>query len=656
MLFSKLVQVLLLAFCYVSFYKGENYAPLLSSSSTDSKPLELEDFQTEELLFWLGKGNGKYFLNQNLDTCLFDKCSCYTNADTKINISCLGDNNLNSFDRFPQCTIIKLNENFLYRFIDLLLIRDNNFTQIPDNSFANLNINNLHLENNSLVLIRNSSFSGIKNLNKLTLRERNLKIIEPMAFMPLKNILLELDLSNIQITDQFMNQFSRQINDITRLERLNLNNNMITQTDPEWFIRLKNLIILNLASNNITHLEKSSFKYLFNLERLVLKNNRLAGCLDQTPFLSRLKTLKRLNLASNYISCLPEFDNFEKLRYLDLSNNLIENITSKTFSNLNRLYVLDLNNNRIKNIHFDAFRTHEALFYLRLKNNYIDSIPSIKGLQSLLELDLSNQNGKLLKLNNYQFERLNAPIIMLTINLERNDIKSIEKSSFCSRFIKESFIDTIKISLQTLINILSLNPCLFIQLYSNNISSLMIDDVNNINHAKLNNNKSICVCELKAFLNKFKINPVGIDCNDYSISNQECINYYSRKCLNDINDYRCKLKVLSKEIDHEEETFNNNINNVYNYDNNINNNNYHNGNNVYKNEFLSNIEESSIVDNSTSKSRRNEYETDENNRNETLEFDLDNNCNSIHMFNFIKKIFYFIFYSLIGILIKKCFI
>ncbi len=138
----------------------------------------------------------------------------------------------------------------------------------------------------------------------------------------------------------------------------------------------------------------SAFQELVSLKRISLANNLFSGHLNQTPFESVKTSLVRIDLSHNEITKLPELGYLDKLRYLDLSHNLIENIDPVIFRFLFSLYSLDLSTNNISFIDKDAFLNLENLFYLRLGDNKLNEVPNVQTLTSLVVLDLKNQNGE----------------------------------------------------------------------------------------------------------------------------------------------------------------------------------------------------------------------------------------------------------------------
>ena len=155
--------------------------------------------------------------------------------------------------------------------IEFFLLKNNNFKQIPDKTFSNLRVGCLEVAGNYLESIGSNMFTGIKQLNRFLLtNEKNLKVIQKDAFMPIKYLLLELDLSSNDIDNSKMEQFSTELSNLHSLQQLTLNNNLLTSVKQKWFKDLSNLDVLNLGANFLKKIDQSAFQDLLNLKRISL--------------------------------------------------------------------------------------------------------------------------------------------------------------------------------------------------------------------------------------------------------------------------------------------------------------------------------------------------------------------------------------------------
>jgi len=470
------------------------------------------------------KKKEKSMYKNTTEACLFVDCSCQNVSDPKLAINCTGVIGVRGGISlyFPKRID---NENFMdfNNQIDTFIFAQNNFKTINEDTFKNLRINCLEFRENRIEVLKQNTFRGIKQINRLLLiNEKKLKTIQKDTFLPVKYLLLELDLSFNDINDTEFDRFSTEITKLSSLQQLNLNNNKLTAIKSKWFSNLTNLDILNLGYNNLKQIDPNGFTELRNLQRILLNNNQFSGHFDQAAFESLRPTLVRVTLANNKIKSLPVFGYLEKLRYLDLSNNSIELVETNTFTLLVNLYSLDLNNNFLSKIEKNAFASLSNLFYLKLKNNYLSKLPDISKMTSLVVLDLANQNGNLVTVNDYQFERVSMPNLALEVNLNQNDIINFKSKAFCSRNYEDSQLDSIGLSFKTFSSLIDSNHCVLTQLKP--IHSISNGNVSSFNrhvwtqvsiaddfHRELEGKENYCNCDLMLMFHYLKLNVTGLN-------------------------------------------------------------------------------------------------------------------------------------------------
>lgn len=123
------------------------------------------------------------------------------------------------------------------------------------------------------------------------------------------------------------------------------------------------------------------------------------------------------------------FDGFERLRTLDLSNNLITELSEETSFNQTDLRALDVSHNLIREIHGSPFRTLCSLEVLNLSGNALDCIPvdTFSGLRALITLDLSANNISVLE-NDIFATQSN----LQQLNLSKNQLETLSDDCFNS--------------------------------------------------------------------------------------------------------------------------------------------------------------------------------------------------------------------------------
>ena len=235
---------------------------------------------------------------------------------------------------------------------------------------------------------------------------------------------------------------------------------------PGWTQPLSSLRTLDLNSNNLDGFPPEAFCCLTYLEKLVLSNNRLsnsglgincnkAGELNSTcqpclpgvihldishnvirlldiNFSQDLPRLKYINASHCSLSVLsPDSQIPAGIEVLDLSNNILSDITADQFSNASHLYRLSLQNNRLKSLPQHFFRMIKNLTYLDMSGNLLTEttlhVAILEELTQLVWLDLSDNHVR----------KIQAPMLQGMVNLvelssSNCSLERIENTAFLS--------------------------------------------------------------------------------------------------------------------------------------------------------------------------------------------------------------------------------
>jgi len=105
-----------------------------------------------------------------------------------------------------------------------------------------------------------------------------------------------------------------------KLERVNLEENLLTIIEPNTFSGLTNLKELYFSHNNIKYIDWTTFEGSSSLEVIDLSNNEITS-IDENAF-SELKNLIDINLFQNQIRLFPNFP-CKMLQFINLSKNQI---------------------------------------------------------------------------------------------------------------------------------------------------------------------------------------------------------------------------------------------------------------------------------------------------------------------------------------------
>ncbi|XP_045386898.1 leucine-rich repeat-containing protein 49 isoform X2 [Lemur catta] len=162
---------------------------------------------------------------------------------------------------------------------------------------------------------------------------------------------------------------------------------------------------INLVSSSMPSfpiLQRSSEEKILYSDRLTLERQKLTVC----PIIDGEEHLRLLNFQHNFITRIQNISNLQKLIFLDLYDNQIEEISG--LSTLKSLRVLLLGKNRIKKIsnlenlkNLDVLDLHGNqitkienvnhlcdLRVLNLARNFLSHVDNLNGLDSLTELNL----------------------------------------------------------------------------------------------------------------------------------------------------------------------------------------------------------------------------------------------------------------------------
>ncbi|UXI23340.1 hypothetical protein NH340_JMT09283 [Sarcoptes scabiei] len=138
----------------------------------------------------------------------------------------------------------------------------------------------------------------------------------------------------------------------TTTQVIDLSGNVLTKLPPMVFVQrgLINLQRIYLADCQLIDVSAESFVKLSNLIELDLSNNSLTTIPSQS--LAECPGLRRLSLAGNRISDIKSrsFLPLIKLNWLDLSRNVIYHLDSDAFIGLRSLQMLKIQSNRLQTI------------------------------------------------------------------------------------------------------------------------------------------------------------------------------------------------------------------------------------------------------------------------------------------------------------------
>ncbi|CAH2000217.1 unnamed protein product [Acanthoscelides obtectus] len=182
------------------------------------------------------------------------------------------------------------------------------------------------------------------------------------------------------ITELYLaNNKIKQIEPNPNINRLDVHNNTISEF-PE---NLLDLVMLNMGTNNISHLPNNSILGN-NLIQLSLSQNHLTYI--PVMCFKKLKSLTNLDLSGNEISSFSfgTFDNLENLLYLNISDNKFKVLPIYALHSVNNLVSLSFSDNDLTDLNVDDLLKHlPSLSRVDFRGNKLPCQQLLEAVQKL---------------------------------------------------------------------------------------------------------------------------------------------------------------------------------------------------------------------------------------------------------------------------------
>ncbi|XP_039133978.1 receptor-like protein EIX1 isoform X2 [Dioscorea cayenensis subsp. rotundata] len=271
--------------------------------------------------------------------------------------------------------------------VDLSMVSDwlHHINMLP--SVLVLKLSNAYLQAGGMhdaTLLHHLNFTSLRVLD---LSDNSLNTTLPDWLFQLRG-LIHLDLSYCDL----YGNLPVSIGNLSKLRTLLLDTNHFGVI-PESLGNLTELVSFGLSANMITKLPDSIGR-LHKLEKFVLSGNQLKGRISQGIW--ELTNLQLLDLSLNMLEGeIPEaFGNLKLLQYFDADGNKLSGKLPETIGNLVHLQFLDLSKNAISGKLPESLGNLGQLQTMKMPSNGITGpLPESTGkLSSLRELDLSQNN------------------------------------------------------------------------------------------------------------------------------------------------------------------------------------------------------------------------------------------------------------------------
>ncbi len=170
------------------------------------------------------------------------------------------------------------------------------------------------------------------------------------------------------------------IQNMMRLQKIYIQDSVISSKDVERIGQLKNLTELQLSGCNLSTI--AGLAYAATLEYLDLSNNSIRDI----SILKSMTRLHTLNLSKNALVSLEDLGSISSLRSLDVSYNSL--VTTAPLASLTELTYLSISGNSLKLLEGIEALTKLQRFFAA-ENDLVD-IQVLEGCKELVELDVSN--------------------------------------------------------------------------------------------------------------------------------------------------------------------------------------------------------------------------------------------------------------------------
>lgn len=234
----------------------------------------------------------------------------------------------------------------------------------------------------------------------------------------------------------------RSFYEMNRLLELNLQGNLLKTLPDLAFQNLHRLRSLNLAFNRIDDFNFGAFENVGNLAHLFIdvSHNRLEVLRVNRTFVYPLNNIMSLDFSHNNISVI-DVTFFEpvanELKILNMSRNILREISPDTIGQLTRLISVDLSYNRVSLIELNTFMAARRLKSVDLRHNKLEDLhPTLfNGKTRLCYVDVSVNS--LSRLPEQLFQRTSLQIFKAARNkLTEIPVKALNPVQSTLRLVK----------------------------------------------------------------------------------------------------------------------------------------------------------------------------------------------------------------------------
>uniref|UniRef100_A0A8C1WMQ4 Leucine rich repeat containing 32 n=1 Tax=Cyprinus carpio TaxID=7962 RepID=A0A8C1WMQ4_CYPCA len=306
-----------------------------------------------------------------------------------------------------------------------------NLRRVPEQLPASVHL--LDLSRNLLQNLTDRELPALSTVQHLNLHANKIQFIQPGLFQDTSHLEV-LDLSGNSL--DLYAALKTHVGPLKSVQHLDLSGNGLFTDMSDYFLSDAPVLTnLSLDGNSITKISRHTFNGSQALRNIDLHNNVIIE-IEEGAFES-LTGLSELDLSVNSISCIRDFNLFQ-LKTLNLSKNSLNNFQTVDSALEFELQYLDLRENKI--LYFPVLPERNKLRYLDLSRNLLRSVNCSGPLEELENLKASgylftDHDKPLCLCVNQRHQELPK---LLYLDLSYNQLKAIPSSFFSSMVSLES--------------------------------------------------------------------------------------------------------------------------------------------------------------------------------------------------------------------------
>lgn len=233
----------------------------------------------------------------------------------------------------------------------------------------------VHIEGSPLLArLEQAAFDDLPKLMLLNITRTGLAWMHPRALTRLPS-LVELLLVGNKIVDAGL--VGRSIRELPSLSVLRLDENVIDKLAETTFVDISPLREIHLGKNYISEVHRGAFHRLPALRVLDFNENRIRKIHPEFFLQPYDSGLEEFSIVNNELEDVLQLriilEALPHLRFLDMTNNRLQDITYGALRGHGYLERLHLDHNRLRRVVREAFFGMPALRELRLCNNSLSN-------------------------------------------------------------------------------------------------------------------------------------------------------------------------------------------------------------------------------------------------------------------------------------------